>query len=1017
MAKGYILNCVRLLAFKATILKKSFRMMIVALVMIHPYPDQPDQPNLVYPNDNSTNIPTSPTLQVTVSDQDVADELDVSFFGRIKATGSAEDFTLVFIPDPQNESEFYPDIFMSMTDWIVAQHNTQNIVFVTTAGDMVNTAGSTVQYGNADAAIDKFDPAGIPYSVGSGNHDEPTTNFNIYFGISRFSGKPWYGGHYSTTNENSYSLFSASGMDFILINLAYNPSTAVLDWADGILKANSGRRAIVESHSILNTDNSWSNQSVFTALSDNPNLFLMLCGHVSSATDGAAYRSEVGADSHTIHIMEADYQNYPNGGNGYLRILKFSPSADKIYATTYSPFSGGSITTFPDQMEMAYDMEDGSVGPFTLIGTVNNVNNGADALITWPELLTSTPYEWYATVSDGSATVTSATWSFTTTSTPSCIPPSVPGLGAITQPTCLSATGSVVLNGLPAGSWTINPGAINGSGVSTTLTGLNAGTYNFTVTTTIGCTSVATSNVVINAQPLPPVRPGSITGETVVCQGTSQTYSISSVPGATSYTWTLPSGWSGNSVTTSITATAGASSGNISVIANNACGSTTARSLNVTVQSIPAQPGAITGNTEVCQGVTQTYSITPVAGATSYAWTLPSGWSGSSTTASITLTPGATSGNISVTANNACGPGATRTFSITATALPAQAGTITGASSVCQGTSQTYSISSVPGATSYTWTLPSGWSGNSVTTSITATAGATSGNISVIANNACGSSTARSLNITVQTIPSAPGAITGNTTACQGISQTYSISAVPGATSYTWTLPSGWSGSSGSTSIDALAGSAGGIITVAANSSCGSGTMQSLIVNMAELPIISISAIKGISSSTADVISELVSDGGTGITERGICWGNSENPTINDSKTSDGTATGLLTTTIPGVSNGVLYHVRPYATNCFGTGYGSDIKYLHIPTGIDIIQNDGISVFPNPVSGTLNIEYDNDNVKTIRILNSSGVLIGKEEAVNPRQQLDFSKFEYGIYILEFIRPAGKIIRVKVIRVK
>ncbi len=85
-------------------------------------------------------------------------------------------------------------------------------------------------------------------------------------------------------------------MDFILINLAYNPSTAVLDWADAILKANSGRRAIVESHSILNTDNSWSNQSVYTALRDNPNLFLMLCGHMQLANDGAAYRSEVGDD-------------------------------------------------------------------------------------------------------------------------------------------------------------------------------------------------------------------------------------------------------------------------------------------------------------------------------------------------------------------------------------------------------------------------------------------------------------------------------------------------------------------------------------------------------------------------------------------------------------------------------------------------------------------------------------------------------------------------------------------------
>ena len=48
--------------------------------------------------------------------------------------------------------------------------------------------------------------------------------------------------------------------------------------------------------------------------------------------------------------------------------------------------------------------------------------------------------------------------------------------------------------------------------------------------------------------------------------------------------------------------------------------------------STPAQPGTITGATPVCQGSSNTYSISAVSGATSNTWTLPSGWSGSSTT-------------------------------------------------------------------------------------------------------------------------------------------------------------------------------------------------------------------------------------------------------------------------------------------------------------------------------------------------------------------------------------------------
>lgn len=76
-------------------------------------------------------------------------------------------------------------------------------------------------------------------------------------------------------------------------------------------------------------------------------------------------------------------------------------------------------------------------------------------------------------------------------------------------------------------------------------------------------------------------------------------------------------------------------------------------------------PGAITGNSTVFAGTGQTYSITPLTGATSYAWTLPAGWTGSSATASITVTTNATSGNVSVTASNACGTTSSANISVT----------------------------------------------------------------------------------------------------------------------------------------------------------------------------------------------------------------------------------------------------------------------------------------------------------------------------------------------------------------
>jgi len=80
-------------------------------------------------------------------------------------------------------------------------------------------------------------------------------------------------------------------------------------------------------------------------------------------------------------------------------------------------------------------------------------------------------------------------------------------VGAITQPTCAIATGSVVLSSLPSGNWTLNPGAIAGTGSSYTVGSLVTGTYNFTVTNASGCTSLAAANVIINAQPVTPSAP------------------------------------------------------------------------------------------------------------------------------------------------------------------------------------------------------------------------------------------------------------------------------------------------------------------------------------------------------------------------------------------------------------------------------------------------------------------------------------------------------------------------------
>lgn len=73
--------------------------------------------------------------------------------------------------------------------------------------------------------------------------------------------------------------------------------------------------------------------------------------------------------------------------------------------------------------------------------------------------------------------------------------PSIISIGTTTQPTCALPTGSVQLNNLPSGNWTINPGTITGSGSSYTVNGLAPGNYSFTVTNSGGCVSSSSASV------------------------------------------------------------------------------------------------------------------------------------------------------------------------------------------------------------------------------------------------------------------------------------------------------------------------------------------------------------------------------------------------------------------------------------------------------------------------------------------------------------------------------------------
>ena len=89
------------------------------------------------------------------------------------------------------------------------------------------------------------------------------------------------------------------------------------------------------------------------------------------------------------------------------------------------------------------------------------------------------------------------------------------------------------------------------------------------------------------------------------------------------------------------------------------------------------------------------------------------------------------------------------------------------------------------------------------------------------------------------------------------------------------------------------------------------------------LPVLTTTEVSAITQTTATSGGNITSDAGSSVTARGVCWSTKANPTIADSKTSDGAGVGSFTSSITGLAANTTYFVRAYATTSVGTAYGS----------------------------------------------------------------------------------------------
>jgi hypothetical protein len=331
--------------------------------------------------------------------------------------------------------------------------------------------------------------------------------------------------------------------------------------------------------------------------------------------------------------------------------------------------------------------------------------------------------------------------------------------------------------------------------------------------------------------------PASITGNATACENTGPfTYSTQAVEGATQYLWSITGNATvtGTGLTAQVTFGPAWNGGTLCVAAQTSCYTSATKCFSISKSA--AALSNLTGNVTACPNSNATYSVNASSGAATYAWTLPTGATGTSATNTINIAFGPTfnaAGNICVTVTSICGVTSAPKCKSVTPGIATVPASISGPSNGLCGQTVSYTAPQQAGA-SYNWTSPTGSSvtNGQGTNSVNVAYGTfATGQVCVTATNGCGTSASRC--ITVKGSPNTPTAITAIPgTWCaneSGIEFNADVTNLAGNYTLSWTYPSSpvasyLLGGGNSPSLLLNWGTGNGTISVTATNSCGSGT-------------------------------------------------------------------------------------------------------------------------------------------------------------------------------------------------
>ncbi|MCM4154808.1 T9SS type A sorting domain-containing protein [Gramella sp. AN32] len=420
----------------------------------------------------------------------------------------------------------------------------------------------------------------------------------------------------------------------------------------------------------------------------------------------------------------------------------------------------------------------------------------------------------------------------------------------------------------PTYSWRVN-GTQQGTAASFSYNNFsNNDQVQLFMTSSTPCVDDFESNILpITLKSAIPDTPAAISGDIVLCPNTNNhTYAIAAVDRATSYQWTLPSGWTGSSTSNSISISVGAvGNGKIlKVKAINDCGASSDQTLSINVgPGKPATPSAISNPGLICPGEALSFSVTNDPSVT-YTWNVPAGWniiSGQDTnTVNVTAGNYNQNGNITVIASNDCLDSDVRSLAVTVNEpAPNDPGPISGEIIACPNTTVSYTVDAVQYADSYVWYVDNIVQNGQNGATLSFNSGATgTRNLKVIAVNECIdpasytsiSGSTRSISID----DGKPDVITitsnGGNEFCPGDPAVFSIPTDAKADSYNWTVPTGWTITSGqaSNTLNVKAGNYnqnGNITATAKSDLCGEVNATFAVSVKKPAPVINSETISG----------------------------------------------------------------------------------------------------------------------------------------------------------------------------